>query len=236
MIFVFFHAGQDTSIPKMLVQSIRWTNPSAQIIQCAPSEDSYVEGVTHFQLGNHDENKLMTARLEAFHNLELNEPALYLDTDMLILQRITVDKILGSVDALFCKRVFNYHGRFIGLQRGLNFAEYADLPLGEVYPYVACASITRDHTIWGELLIILNEIDTKFHSWYGDQEAIKRWTIKNRSRCGDISETEYGCLPEEVKNHPRPRILHFKGSSRKPKMRQVFNNMKQQVEKANKEC
>ena len=223
--FVFFHVGSDTSLPTMLTKTIKLTNPSAEVIQCSDETTPLVEGVDHVQRGEYDPNRLMIGRLRAFSSLGLTRPALYLDTDMLVIKPIQINEILQGKHASFCARSFNFYGPFIGSQRGLDFSEYAGQPLGEVYPYVACSTITQDWTVWGELAKTLEGLHPKFKQWYGDQEAMKTWAKKNPVQFKTHTERELGCLPEEKEHLPGASILHFKGVARKPLMLKLFQRL-----------
>ena len=96
----------------------------------------------------------MSYRLKAFSDIKLEKPALYLDTDMLVLKKFHQMKLL-EIKNNYGKRSFNLNGAFIGNFRGLDFMEYDKQPLGLVYPYVACATISKNWEIWEELGNIL---------------------------------------------------------------------------------
>lgn len=223
--FVFFHIGTDISMPTMLVETIRLTNADSEIIQCSDENSPEVSGVSRVDRGEYDPNQLMIGRLKAFSQLGLTSPALYVDTDMLVIRPIDVSALLNQHRVSFCHRSFNFYGPFIGTQRGLDFSEYAGKPLGEVYPYVACATATKDQTVWGELAQILESLDPKFKIWYGDQEAMKVWATENPGAFSTHPERDYGCLPEEKQHINLAHILHFKGAHRKAAMANVFRHL-----------
>ncbi len=223
-VFVFFHVGADVSQPAMLAHSIRATNPAAQIIQCTDKSTPVVPNVNEVHRTTGDPDKLMIYRLQGFAALGLKEPALYLDTDMLVLRQISPIELLGQHEAILCKRSFNLQGPFIGRQRGLDFSEYHNKPLGEVYPFVACTTISRSQDFWEELSEILIRLDRKFLEWYGDQEAMKAWGRSHSiDSYGTLPESEYGCLPEERQMLKNAKILHFKGHQRKAAMTKFYN-------------
>jgi hypothetical protein len=157
----------------------------------------------------------MTYRLNAFAKCGLDAPAMYLDTDMLMVKPVDPASLLGNSKIAMCRRSFNIDSPFNGSFRGLDFLEYDRKPLGSVYPFVACCTVTRDAKVWGELLELLLGLDRKFHLWYGDQEALKRFVRDGedhrRSECAFIPESIFGCLPEETKFLPNAAIIHFKG-------------------------
>jgi hypothetical protein len=224
--FVFFHVGQDLRQPTMLVHSIRLTNPSAHIIQCTDLETPIVPRTTEVHRAPCDQGRLMMARLDGFSRLKLTTPAIFLDTDMLVVKQIDPANLLANKKAILCKRSFNLNGSFIGMQRGLDFSEYEGKSLGEVYPYVACATVAGSGDFWKELVDILWRLDEKFQIWYGDQEALKYWARTQKAHdVGVLQECDYGCLPEEVNFVSRAKILHFKGPTRKTLMSKFYSKI-----------
>jgi hypothetical protein len=217
--FVFFHVGADTSKPKMLVNSIRITNPNSKIIQCSDEITEKIDEVTEIFRTEGDIKNLMIFRLEAFSKLGLTEPAIYLDTDMLVIKPVNPEKILEERKVILCERTFNKNCVFNVNQRGLNFSEYSGRTLGEIYPFLACATITKKWDFWNELCQILKEMDKKFLQWYGDQEAMREWYKSNgNDSLKFLAESEYACLPEEKSYLNQAKIVHFKGGSRKELM------------------
>ena len=194
--FVFFHTGKDRSWPNVLIKSIKASNPYALIIEVTGSMD-----------------QIMASRLKAFSDLRLERPAIYLDTDMEVLAPINPVKMLSDTKkkALFCRRTFNQNAAFNTLFRGINFSEYADKTLGEVYPYLACTTVAADWRVWDELHMYLKQMDPKYLEWYGDQEAIKKYVKNNTNTVGFIDEYMYGCLPEYSYLYS-PKIVHYKGN------------------------
>jgi hypothetical protein len=223
--FVFFHSGTESIIPSMLVSSIRVSNPTSKVIQCSDDQTPVISGVDEVHRTQGSAHQMMSLRLRAFSSLALPHPAIYLDTDMLVMKEIKPRDVLESKRAVFCKRSFNLFGSFIGNQRGLTFPEYAGRPLGEVYPFVACATVTSNGKVWFELSSILEKLDPKFLLWYGDQEAIKKWVFLFESEYKTFDECNYGCLPEEQTFLETAVILHFKGLQRKGLMHQFFRRL-----------
>jgi hypothetical protein len=215
-LFVFFHVGDDVAIPTMLVDSIRWSNPDAGIIFCTDLETPEIRGVDQRVEVVGDRSRLMTYRLKAFASCGLDEPAMYLDTDMLMVKPVNPATLLGTSRIAMCRRSFNIQTPFNGRFRNLDFLEYDRQPMGDVYPFLACCTVTRDAKIWGELLEILSGLDEKFHLWYGDQEALKIFArdvaYDRRSELSFLPESVFGCLPEEGDFVPNAAIIHFKGA------------------------
>jgi hypothetical protein len=140
---------------------------------------------------------------------------MYIDTDMLVQQRLDAKELLGDKDVLFCRRFFQRDYDFITEQRGIRFDEYAGKKIDEVYPIIACFTVTKDFTPWVKMYEMLEEIDPKYRKWYGDQEAMKRLAVMAEEfNVGYLSEEDYGCLPEFVEGRS-PKVLHYKGPNRK---------------------
>ena len=213
--FVFFHVGDDIFQPQKMVSSIRASNPDAKIIMCTDDTTPDVLGVDRKHVAPADRSRLMISRLAGFTTLGLEEPAIYLDTDMLVQDEIDPVAILGDKDAVFCRREFGRDWNIATEINGINISEYEGKTLDQVYPFVACASVTRDAKPWAKMLELLSMLDSKFHIWYGDQEAIKLYATMNPEGTAGMGESVYGCLPEMINPETPPKIIHFKGSERK---------------------
>lgn len=224
MNFVFLHTGIDP-LPKLLVQSIRAQIKNANIIQCSNSRQFKIDGIDQLFIYEGNVEKLMTFRVESFSNLKLSEPAVYLDTDILISSTFNLEEMLESFDAAICERSFAKDAIFNANFKNLNLFEYRGKTLYEVYPYLASFNITKNHTFWENCLTKLEAIEEKFHFWYGDQEAIKFVVNKNKEKYKFLPEAEISCLPEYVNTTTMPKAIHFKGPSRKklmPKFAQLI--------------
>lgn len=223
--FVFFHVGEDLSFPRMLVKSIHTSNPGAEVIQCTDLITPKVDGVYRCHRIDGNRDNLMTFRLAAFSALQLDQTAIYLDTDMLVVKPFSPTSLLGRHDVMLCLREFDRESPHSGSQRGVHFPEHQNRPLGEVYPYLACATIARNSNIWRDLLEILHTLDDRFHRWYGDQEAMKIWAGQQEKDVAGLPESRFACLPEQREYIKESLILHFKGSSRKRAMVTFFNSL-----------
>jgi hypothetical protein len=209
--FVFFHIGEDTTQPARLIDSIEKTNPGSHIIMLT---DTVTPGLQGAERREFDVacGSLMTERLRAYTELGLQEPAVYLDTDMVVLGRINVPELLGDKKYAFCNRSFDRMIPFNGQQRGLDFSEHADRPIGLVYPYLACFIAARKSEDLLPLYDRCRALDVKYQQWYGDQEALREFvnTLKV-SEFNLIEEAVIACLPEHIGNNS-PLIVHYKGA------------------------
>ena len=88
MNFAFFWVGEDISIPRFLVQSIRSIyGEDATIFQLSDSTTPPISGVTEV-LRKNLSKYLMLARLEAYALVETNNPTCFLDADSLLINKI----------------------------------------------------------------------------------------------------------------------------------------------------
>jgi hypothetical protein len=216
--FAFLHVGAELQIPALLVASLRKYNPGALIVQCTDHRTPEVPGVDITHRVDGDSARLMTFRLEAFADLPSGGAMLYLDTDMLCMGAVAPENLLGGNDAVLCKREFGRDGFFNAHYRGLDLAEYKGMRLAQVYPYVACATVTSGPGFWADCASLLHRLDEKFHRWFGDQEALREIVRRGEYRVGELPESLYGCPPEELASVDEdPLFVHFKGS-KKPQM------------------
>jgi hypothetical protein len=96
------------------------------------------------------------------------------------------------------------------------FKKYHNIPLGTLYPYLGCATITSNYHAWKCMAILMGFMDQNLRSWYGDQEALKVYShMLYTHLVGEMEESEYACLPERAVGGHVPKILHYKGSARK---------------------
>jgi hypothetical protein len=217
--FVFLHVGPDATLPTLLVRSLRALHADAEIIQCADAATRAVDGVDTLWRHDADISKLMTFRLESFAALGLRSPAVYLDTDMLCVQQLDPAGMLGQGEIAVCGREFHCNDLLNTQFRNMDLTEYTGKTLAEVYPYVACTTVSADSSFWADCRENLRSLHPKFHFWYGDQEAIRNVVSAGKYGHQLLPESVYACLPDEhARAAPMPRLFHFKGAARKPLM------------------
>ena len=214
--FVFFHVG-DVQQPRLLVKSIQKFNPDSNIYFITDNETESIDGVTNTLRIECDRENLMTSRLNGFSQLKLNKPAVYIDTDILIIKPITLDLFLEH-DVYLCLRSYQKDNMITTNYRGLDLSEYSKKSIGEVYPFLACFTYTKNYNFWEDCLEILNTLDKKFHFWYGDQEALRIINDSKKYDMGYIDESIICAVPEiSFKRNP-PYSIHFKGKKHKKRM------------------
>ncbi len=226
MRFVFLSVGADIFYPRLLVNSIRRVMHDAEIIQCSDPKTPKIERVDQIKVFDEDTSNLMKFRLSAFSQLGLKSPAIYLDTDMLVLQKCNLMEILKGNDVILCERTFEKESLFNTkpfFQNNLatskfEYSEYKGLSMFEVFPYIACFNLVKNHEFWDECYKVLLSLDEKYHFWYGDQEAIKRVITSKKFVFESLPEYFVACLPEYVNFNNSPALIHFKGAHRKKLM------------------
>jgi hypothetical protein len=206
--FVFLHVGADGLLPTLLVRSIRAQHPHARLIQCSDHLTQEIGGVSEVFRSRGNISNLMRFRLVCFARLGLTTPALYLDTDMLVMAPIDPALVLGECEIAVCAREFGRTNLINTSFGGMNLSEYEGKTFGEIYPYLGCATISQNAAFWQECLDEMDRLDPKFHFWYGDQEAIRNIVNAGKYRSTLLPESIYAFLPGEIpRARENPRIF-----------------------------
>ena len=210
---VFFHVGDDISYPQRMVKSVLRYNPDAYIVMCTDTDTPDVMGVSYRFDTEVDREEMLYGRIKAYARLawEMEGPAIFLDTDMLVQGEIDPTTMLADAEVAVCRRSFNCDSEFNIELRGLVFDEHKGKTMDQVYPYVFCALVTDGPKFWEDLLAVYDTLDPKYRKWYGDQEALRVYAESNE--VATFPESIYGCLPEHKTDDAK--ILHYKGAARK---------------------
>lgn len=215
-LFVFFYVGADISVPTKMVASLKAVMPEAEVIMCTDDATPEVPGVSERKISRGDVNQIMYWRTRAFAEARIMRPAMYIDTDMLFLLPLDPATILDDREIMFCRRTFQRDMGFNGEQRGGAFKELNNIPLGTLYPYLGCATITKNYHAWKALSILMGFMGSNLRSWYGDQEALKIYAhMLYPELVGEIHEVDYACPPDEMSEDFVPYIVHYKGDANK---------------------
>lgn len=211
--FVFFHVGADISMPQKMVNSLRLHNPHAEIIQVTDHHTPTLDGVTWVAPTEGDMRFLMEWRTRGFSELGLADPAMYLDTDMIVHRPIFPEELLGDAHIAVCRRSFNRDALFNVRQRGQDYTEHAGKTLDQAYPYVGCCTVTASSAAWEELSALYDALPDKYKVWYGDQEVLRDYVDSMPSTWVEyLPEHEFACLPEFADKYPKHAITHYKGN------------------------
>lgn len=223
---VFLHVGTETLFPTLLVRSLRQHIPNARIYQCSDQVTPEIPSVDEILRFTGDVSNLMIFRLQCFSSLNIAAPTLFLDTDMLCVRSVDPSIIVGDADIAVCAREFGCRDFINTSLSEIDLSEYSGKTFGEVYPYVACATVTRTGKFWEDCLRNLKQLHPKFHFWYGDQEAIRNVVNRGSYRVSFLKESVYGCLPDQrTLTSSAPRLYHFKGGKRKSMMIDYARNL-----------
>ncbi len=214
--FAFFHVGKDISQPQKMVKSLLRHNPDAFVTMYTDKDTPDVMGITRRVESDVNRDELCYHRVKAYAETYASSilPVMYLDTDMLVQDKIVVKDLLEPhKDVTFLERTFDRDMGFNIHQRGVEYTEHAGKTMYQTYPYIACTIVTKNPKVWKDLLELYEGLDYRYKRWYGDQEAIRMYVEKYPERVAKIPESVYGCLPERKGNDAK--ILHFKGEARK---------------------
>ena len=214
--FVFFHVGADIAFPSKMVASLKAVMPDAHVTMCTDDATPKVEGVDDYKYSKGDPAQMMYWRTRAFAEAKITQPAMYIDTDMLFVLPVDPAAVLGEREIVFCRRSFDRDAGFNGEQRGGVFKKYHGIPLGTLYPYLGCMTMTSNYHAWKCMAILMGFMDEPLRKWYGDQEALKVYShMLLPELVGEIEESEYACLPDRRLPNQVPKVLHYKGPARK---------------------
>lgn len=231
--FYFFHIGQDIFLPKMLVCSIKISNPLSKIYQITDNDSPEVEKIDGCIRFNGNKENIMKFRMETYASLDVkkNENAIFLDTDMLVVKKINEKSLFKQNDIVFCKRQFDYDSLVNIDYNNLNMLEFQNMKMGEAWPYLGCFLAIRNKNSISIMNEMYNILDEKYKRWYGDQIVLKKFASRFPKKITFVEENEYACVPGALfanKNKPISKnvhILHFKGKKYKNIMVKSYNHL-----------
>lgn len=223
--FYFFHVGDDQFLPNMMINSIRKTNINSKIYQLTDRFSPEVKDVDKcYRFDGYIKN-IMKLRMEAYSKVKSieNSYSIFVDTDMLVLQKINEAELFQNFNTIFCKREIG-----LGLNVNINFknmnmVEYKNITLGDAWPYLGCFIALKNHSPLIEMNEIYNKLDKKYKIWYGDQIALKKFVNIHSKTISFVGENEYAYLPNGNQIPSKTKILHFKGEKLKKLMKKYYD-------------
>jgi hypothetical protein len=233
---VFFHVGDDIELPKMLVTSIKSTNPLATITQLTDVTSPAVPGVHTIHRHPIKRDALMMARAGAYAQLKpTGTLRLFIDTDMLVVNELFTSDFNERSEIYLCRRHFDRHSLVNINFRGMNMREYADKTLDEAWPFLGCFIATRTDKWLAKAYQTMIGFEEKYQSWYGDQTALRMLAEEGMEITGTVSEREYAHLFDGntsetlrlIKDN-QIKIIHFKGNRKQymPELASLLFNWK----------
>ena len=217
--FVFFHVGEDISLPSSLVSSIKQTNPKSTILQLTDLVSPEVNGVNEVHRYQLPTEFIMMARSEAYANLPSSTNLrVFLDTDMLVVNELQTQEFQETCDVYFCRRFYDTD-RPVNIDfRDMAMHEYSGVTMGEAWPFLGCFIASRDSTYLGKIHGEMKRLDSKYQKWYGDQIALAKLARQGYANVGEVSEEVYahlydGNLEKLMSSifQGAVKIIHFKG-------------------------
>ncbi len=215
--FVFFWKGSDIECPQTLVRSIRIIyGNTTRIVQLSDRDTPQVPGASEL-IGRSVHPDMMLSRLEACAKFSLSRPAVFLDADMLVIDRFELPA-LREKDVVLLKREQNATAP-INPNYPEHYPEFVGKSLGEVMPFVASFIATANNRFFSDLLEVALALPERFHRWYGDQMALKRLAERKKYRIKEVSESIFSLPTKSALGRNEiissrtsgVRLLHFKG-------------------------
>ena len=222
--FYFFHIGDDIDLPKMMVNSIRITNKNSRIFQLTDTTTKQIpitDGCYRFK-GN--SSSIMKFRMEAYAQTTLNKSrySIFLDTDMLVLKEIKLNKLFEKSDLILCEREFNKN-ELVNIDfDNMKMKEYEGKLMGEAWPYLGCFIGVNNSKSLITMNQMYEELKKKYKRWYGDQIILKKFASENPSKTSFVAETEYAYIPLNNRISKEAKIIHFKGKRLKSYMKTCY--------------
>lgn len=226
--FTFFHVGDDLTLPKMLCESIKATNPNSNIIQLTDKRTPILsELVTKFLRIDGNKDNLMFLRSKAYQAYKIENPTLFVDTDMLVIKEINVNQIFENKKYIFLERYYDGQINPEYLKHH-KLEQYNGKTWKEFCPYLGCFIGAKDQKLLKEIHKNYNNLDHHYRKWNGDQMALIE-TFKNSNEINLVSEKFYANPLKDDVEFNNIFILHFKGALKnqmKIYFDKMFNNKK----------
>ena len=213
----FFWVGE-ILVPTLLVTSIRHAlGQEIEIVQLSDRSTARVEGVTACKNMRLSPD-MMVARLEAYSSLEIKQPTLFLDADMLVLRNFDLPALSENEIGVTLRKERDNASFAEGSREWRDFPEFRGKMAVDVMPYVYSFVYTRSEVLFIRQLNALRRMPKRFQQWYGDQVTLKSelgsglFAIKefDSDVFNRTVRSEFG-FDEVLKSSARTCLVHFKG-------------------------
>ncbi len=207
------------------ISSIKKNHPDCNIIQCSDQTTEKFDDTNRIFRMKVDQNKIMEARIKIYSELNLNTTSIFLDTDMLLVQKIPFELFIKKADVFLLKRSFNINSKVPVTFRGQRYENHSTGTLGNLYPFLGCFVVTKNTKFWKECYDIYKKLDNNYKFWFGDQEVLKEIVKRNLYDFAFLSEADFACPPQFIRDSKNPFLIHFKGKKPKDMIESYYNQI-----------
>ena len=221
----FLHIGNEIEVANLMVRSIKITNPNFNLIQVTDKVSPEIELVDECLRFDGNTKNIMKFRFEAFSKIDLDSKTsnIFIDEDMLIINKIEPDEIFNVYETTFCKRYFNTKSLVNIDFQNLNMTEYKNKTLLEAWPFMGCFIATKNQNLYSDMDKMYEQLDEKYKFWYGDQIVLKDYYKIFDQSINLVEEFKYANLDTNANSFQNIKIMHFKGN-RKTNMKNFYLN------------
>lgn len=216
MNIAFYHSGIEDKIVTIFTESVKISNPNCILTQITDQVTPPVRNIDQIIRDIPDKRGVIRSRVLAFSNFDTSIPTWFLDTDMIVKEKLPILK-----QSALCRREFEKNHIFNHFFGGNDFTEYKNMKLDDVYPILGCATYSFGENIWKRILKYSKLVNSRFYNWFYDQELLRHFYF-NEKNFSLVFESEYACLPEFIEYLNTTKIVHFKGKNRKNKMKEIW--------------
>jgi len=224
----FFWIGMDTSIPSLLVKSIRHSMGfETEVVQISDPHTPAIDGVTHVKRLKVTPRD-MVARLQGYSSLNVREPTLFLDADMLVLRDFDLPPLADNEVGVTRR----HRGTLLGPPNDIQYPEFQGQDLADVMPYIYSFVYTCSGLLFVRQLNLLKRMPRRYQEWFGDQVTLKQELDSGRFLVREFSVDEFNCsvgraeeFEEVLQRATAIKIAHFKGVTSKPVMFEAARRM-----------
>ena len=229
----FFWVGEDISIPKRLVDSIRLVMGSdVEVIQLTDLTTAGVAGVTKVQRSELS-SQIMVARLQAYaQTASSQEFTFFCDADSIFISPLNIQTGLDSQDIFLTERLQDHA---INDKYPEFYPEFTGKMIKDVMPILFGAIAVKGNQsgFFDYLLTICKQLPMRFQRWYGDQYALASLIKNEQFKFGlldpnrhlfitrsEISEEDIVKLQQF-----KVQMVTFKGPDSKQHIENTFKNL-----------
>ncbi len=151
----FLHVGEDLRLPSIMAASAKRLGYA--LVQMTDERTPAVPGVDALARLPWDGERLMTYRLQ--HLAALPEPALIVDTDVVIVRDVSA--------------VWEHEFDVALTRRAGPALDPTGVDLAEVMPYNTGVMFSRSQAFWQRCYDLCREFPPEAQRWYGDQYAVR---------------------------------------------------------------